>query len=432
VIALCAAAWLGGCGGDAVEALEDDTAENLMDGSRAAMATCPNGGNVQPVVPSFGAEIDDYAKYDGQKTCESSEKPGVKAFRDLILATYPCTSSSGISRECSSGGTSEHKEGRAWDWGLDYPHPAATALLAWLTATDARGNSHAMARRFGIMYMIWNRQIWKAYQAEKGWQHYTGSNDHADHVHFSFSWNGALKKTSYWTGGGTVLPPDAGVRPDTKIPQVPDKGVLRPDTGALVPDSGTTPTGGDPVGALESLGCDLVSGWAQDLAAKTSPVPVEICFDVPADTVGSKAHPVTANQYRDDLCANLGSCGHGFLLAVPKELVDGESHQVFAYAVTPSGTRRPLQGSPRTLTCAAVGVTTSPSPSPEPEPEPGAGGSTASGGRVVAGCSAAPAGASPSTASLLLLLLGLLACARRATAGRTAGCSWPAARKRSE
>jgi hypothetical protein len=97
---------------------------------------------------------------------------------------------------------------------VSYPHPAATALHTWLLATDSHGNPHAMIRRFGIMYMIWNKQIWKAYQPSKGWQAYTGSNPHTDHTHFSFSWDGADRQTSFWTSG---QPPTPDARP-------PDRG----------------------------------------------------------------------------------------------------------------------------------------------------------------------------------------------------------------
>ncbi len=48
-----------------------------------------------------------------------------------------------------------------------------------------------MARRFGIMYIIWNHQIWGTYAPQRGWAPYTGSVPHTDHIHFSFSWDGA-------------------------------------------------------------------------------------------------------------------------------------------------------------------------------------------------------------------------------------------------
>jgi len=57
-----------------------------------------------------------------------------------------------------------------------------------------------MARRFGIMYIIWNKKMWRAYDPGRGWAAYTGSSPHTDHIHFSFSWDGAYGRTSWWTG----------------------------------------------------------------------------------------------------------------------------------------------------------------------------------------------------------------------------------------
>jgi len=264
-----------------VEEIDDDRYPNIPDdvGSVCQAATpCPNGGNVEPVVSAFGPAIDAYAAYDGQKTCDPTPKPGTVGFRDLVLATYPCTGSSGISRDCSVGGTSEHKEGRAWDWTIAYPHPAADALLAWLLSTDKHGNPNAMVRRFGLMYMIWNSQIWKSYQAGSGWQTYTGANPHTDHVHFSFSWAGALKQASYWT---SPLPADTGP------PPLPDKGAFPPDEGVPPPPVGDaespkldgsspppppagdgvtlpppTPPGGATPGGVLRGGCQLASDGA--------------------------------------------------------------------------------------------------------------------------------------------------------------------------
>jgi hypothetical protein len=169
---------------------------------RAPTASCPSGGNYPPLSPTFSARIDGYARYQKQTTCDNREKAGVAEFRDFVLNTYPCTGDFGISRSCSAGGTSEHKEGRAWDWRVYVGNPAADRLLEWLLATDRHGNRHAMARRLGVMYMIWNRKIWSASRASEGWRRYTGSNPHTDHVHFSFSWDAARKKTTWFTGGG--------------------------------------------------------------------------------------------------------------------------------------------------------------------------------------------------------------------------------------
>src|SRR5690606_36455540 len=52
----------------------------------------------------------------------------------------------------------------------------------------------------GINYIIWNRKMWRAYAPERGWATYTGSHPHDDHIHFTFTWDGAYKRTSWWTG----------------------------------------------------------------------------------------------------------------------------------------------------------------------------------------------------------------------------------------
>ncbi|PWK86471.1 VCBS repeat protein [Lentzea atacamensis] len=160
-----------------------------------------------PPTPAFGPAIDRYATYVGQTTCDPDAKPGVIGFRDLLKAEYG-RADLGMVRACDSGGQSEHKEGRA----LDYPFNAfnsgqaaeARDIINWLLATDQHGNTHALARRFGIMYMIWDHKIWKAYEASKGWQSYSGASPHTDHIHFSFSWAGARKQTTWWTAARSL------------------------------------------------------------------------------------------------------------------------------------------------------------------------------------------------------------------------------------
>ncbi|MEV0218683.1 hypothetical protein [Streptomyces sp. NPDC050704] len=164
-----------------------------------------------PTAPDFGPRIDPYALYEGQRGCDPAAKPGVLAFRDLVLAAYPSTRSLGIGRERGRPGASEHKEGRAWDWGVDarsQGHIAAD-LIDWLLATDRHGNRHAPARRLGIMYVIWNHRIWHANRADTGWTPYTGESPHTDHMHFSFGWAGARKETTWWTERGPGSPGDA-------------------------------------------------------------------------------------------------------------------------------------------------------------------------------------------------------------------------------
>jgi peptidoglycan hydrolase-like protein with peptidoglycan-binding domain len=155
-------------------------------------------------------QIEGFAAYIAQSRCDPNAKPGVLAFRDLVLRTYRDTGSDGIVRACNIGGVSEHKEGRAWDWQVsaNNRHQVAEvrAFMSWLLATDDEGHRAAMARRLGVMYMIWNRRIWSSSKAGDGWRAYHGAEAHMDHVHFSFSWPGAMKKTSFWhaTGIGRI------------------------------------------------------------------------------------------------------------------------------------------------------------------------------------------------------------------------------------
>lgn len=172
----------------------------------------PTTAAAAPSKPGFGPAIDGYAPYEGQSTCSPDPKPGMVAFQSLVLNAYPETRPGYISRSCSAGGQSEHKEGRAWDWGVSASvaseKAAAHDLFDWLLAADAHGNRDAMARRLGIMYLIFNRKAW---YAGSGWRVYCtqtengciGSNGtirdpHTSHVHFSLGWDGAYKRTTFW------------------------------------------------------------------------------------------------------------------------------------------------------------------------------------------------------------------------------------------
>ena len=167
-----------------------------------SLATSGISAEAALTTPAFPPAIDRFAAYDGQTTCGPTPRPGAVNLGDLLERTYPVTSSLGTVRACSVGGRSEHKEGRAFDWAVKVGVPSQRAMaeefLTWLLATDEHGNPAAMARRLGIMYMIWNRQIWKAYDADKGWQAYTGASPHTEHIHFSLSRDGGNARTSWY------------------------------------------------------------------------------------------------------------------------------------------------------------------------------------------------------------------------------------------
>ncbi len=168
-----------------------------------------------PYAPAYHAGIDPYSSYEAESTCSIKPKPGVVAWRDLLIRTYGSRWNN-ISRACSAS-VSGHEEGRALDYGNLATNATqkvqADALFGWLFKTDVHGNRHAMARRLGIQYIQYNNRMWRAYDPDAGWKPQMLSGKacstlgsgyttacHRDHIHFSFSWAGALKKTSYFTG----------------------------------------------------------------------------------------------------------------------------------------------------------------------------------------------------------------------------------------
>lgn len=161
--------------------------------------------------------LDVAAPYQEGTRCLTENQPGAVAFAKLLNATYG-TRTYGILRKCAA----EHGEGRALDWMINASNPdqlaLANALTRWLVAPDAQGRPGAMARRFGINYIIWNRQQWKAWAPERGWVAYYGVSPHTDHIHFSFNWDGAYKRTSWWSGVAVTKPltgPTGSTTPDT-------------------------------------------------------------------------------------------------------------------------------------------------------------------------------------------------------------------------
>lgn len=161
--------------------------------------------------PAQALPIDDYADYQPQTRCRPAAKPGTTMFARWVVRRHG-GASGGIARPCSVGGTSEHKEGRAFDWSVDAGRRAdrrrVRAFLDRVLATDRRGNEHALARRMGIMYVIWNDHIWSSYDGFRrrdylhaGCRSLRGCSTtlrHRDHVHVSLSRRGGRGLTSWY------------------------------------------------------------------------------------------------------------------------------------------------------------------------------------------------------------------------------------------
>ncbi len=165
-----------------------------------------------PSTRTFGSVIDTPASWERESGCSQTEQKGPRRLRKLLLSTYGLLPSN-ILRPCSAA-DSGHEEGRALDWMVSVrdPEQKATgdAFLTWLQATDSFGNPAAMARRLGISYVIWNNQMWRP--STGLWTDYNSCTKprkrfrsldttcHRDHVHVSFSWDGAMGRTSFYSG----------------------------------------------------------------------------------------------------------------------------------------------------------------------------------------------------------------------------------------
>ena len=154
--------------------------------------------------------LEPYAGYQPQTTCKHTPKAGV-----LMLADWLVARGGGygpISRSCRGSSTSEHKESRAFDWLLDADDPAdqaiAQALLDEIFAPDDTGQPHALARRMGIMYVIWDDTMYASYDGFQPKRYLSSSCRsrrkcsptlrHRDHMHISLTRQGAKAQTSWY------------------------------------------------------------------------------------------------------------------------------------------------------------------------------------------------------------------------------------------
>ena len=184
----------------------------------------PGTGLPPAVIPNITrampAPYDNSPLYEGQSQCDPTAKPGTQAVADLIKATYGNNQTVWIPRACDVGDTSEHKEGRALDWMTTARDPQqranAEAFLSWLLGPDGQGIAYGNAMRLGVMYIGWNDRIWRGYDIKRGWTELKGcfsspapgsdTTCHRNHIHISFTWDGASARNSFWSGNPMNVP----------------------------------------------------------------------------------------------------------------------------------------------------------------------------------------------------------------------------------
>ena len=227
----------------------------LLSAVVALLAAALLTGSLGPTAPGADAVgisplVDQPAPYEGQTTCTTAPHSGTVALSRWLMTTYPATGSLGLMRACSSGGRSEHKDGRAFDWAADVKKKAtrraAYDFITKALATDAAGNAHALARRMGIMYMIYNDTIWSSYYdfrprpylnpGCKKLRTCSRTLRHKNHVHISLGYAGAAAQTSWYRDRG--VPSEPVLHPGTKDLDANETAV----TGLTVPANGTAAT----------------------------------------------------------------------------------------------------------------------------------------------------------------------------------------------
>ncbi len=160
--------------------------------------------------------VDGYASYQPQKACARKDKPGTVALGQWLAARGGAYG--GTLRDCRSGGQSEHKDGRAFDWTLDATdlddEATAEAFITEVFADDELGDTDALARRMGIMYVIWDDRMYAAWDGFEP-KRYLSSGcrsrktcsptlRHRDHMHISLSKAGAKALTSWYVERAAV------------------------------------------------------------------------------------------------------------------------------------------------------------------------------------------------------------------------------------
>ena len=99
-----------------------------------------------------------------------------------------------------------------------------------------------------------------------------------------------------------------------------------------------------PRGFVDSATCDGVRGWAQDEDTADLAIDVHVYLD-------AERFVVAADEHRDDLCAAIGSCAHGYTAPIPRKFRDGAEHTAIVWGIDDAGAHSILSGSGAVFRC---------------------------------------------------------------------------------
>lgn len=314
---------------------------------------------------SLPSGIEDLTSYVPQTACDPTARTGTDALARLLTSTYQDTTANTTYACGTDGPVSEHYDGRAIDWMISartaQQQAEVQAFLTWLVAPDAAGHPYAMARRLGVMYVIYDAQIWGAYRASEGWRPYACSGVtgcHQDHVHISLSWNGALGRTSFWTG--TVAP---GV--DYGPCRPADLNWAPPYTTARASACPSYPAAVAPAGATAALANLYAYSGAQVQQGSTGPAVAAVQAAVGASADGDFG-PLTKSAVVSYQTAHQLP-GSGVVDATTWRALLAAATPAPTPAATPAPTAAPT---PAPVPAASTGTTVTPPSASAPTPAP--------------------------------------------------------------
>jgi hypothetical protein len=112
-----------------------------------------------------------------------------------------------------------------------------------------------------------------------------------------------------------------------------------------------------PVGAITSVTCEHIEGWAYDPDHPADAIDVHLYFDGPAGDPNANAIAVRADVMVAVGCSG-DECAHGFRGQLPLSRLDGQPHAVHAYGIDIEDPNLELSTSPGSLpSCPALPLT---------------------------------------------------------------------------
>jgi hypothetical protein len=166
-----------------------------------------------PPASAYTEPPEDYASYQPEKACRDKPRAGTKKLAAWINDSFDGGTAVASMRRCDTS-TSEHQDGRAIDWTMDATKKKdrrqVNRFFQRIFAVEDGEHDHALARRMGVMYVIWDDGMYSAYRTS-GADHFerraygcgcgSKTTRHRDHVHISLSLRGGRGRTSWYTEG---------------------------------------------------------------------------------------------------------------------------------------------------------------------------------------------------------------------------------------